>query len=90
MLENGNTDYTIVSSLFNRLAQYNCTHTFDDGSTLLFGVVMLLNNYPQAVETYINDENGEVSLLQEIAGDNSMEQLQTHKDIVNNYSIKIY
>lgn len=83
-------DYTIVSTLFNKIAQYNCRHTFDDGSTLLFGTIRLLNNYPDAVETYVNDETGNVSLLQEIVGDNSMEQLQTHKDILNNYGVSIY
>lgn len=83
-------NYTIVSTLFNKIAQYNCRHTFDDGSTLLFGTIRLLNNYPNAVETYVNDETGETSLLEQIAGSNALDQLQTHKDILNNYGIKIY
>jgi len=84
---NNNSD---IVNLYFKLQQYNPTINFDNGTSLMVASNYLLNNYNDASQKYINDTDNEVSLLQEIAGDNGFDQLNLHKSFRDTYGVSIY
>lgn len=76
--------------LFNKLAYHNARYTFENGSTLLYACDVLIKEHYEAVQKYIHGMSGHVSLLEQIIGDNGIEQLTWHKEFLNMYDIAIY
>lgn len=77
-------------NLFNKLAQYNPSSTYDDATNLMYGCNMLLLFHTEACKQYIGDLDNELSLLQLIAGDDGFEQLYWHKDFRSAYNVSVY
>src|SRR5699024_180057 len=84
---NNNND---IVNLYFKLQQYNPTFNFDNGTSLMLASNYLLNYYNDASQKYINDTDNEVSLLEEIAGDNGFDQLNFHKSFRDTYGVSIY
>lgn len=84
-----NSNYDLVN-LYFKLQQYNSSINFENGTDLMLACNRLLNYYHDASIKYINDNEGKVSLLQEIAGNNGLDQLNFHKEFRNTYNISIY
>lgn len=88
-LVNINSHNDLVN-LYFKLQSYNPTINFDNGTTLMLACNRLLKEYHDETINYINDDKNEVSLLQQIAGDNGLDQLAFHKQFRNTYGISIY
>lgn len=84
-----NTNNDIIN-LFNKLAQYNPSSTYDDATTLMYGCNRLLVYYNAECKQYIGDTENKLSLLQLIAGDDGFEQLYFHKDFRSAHGVSIY
>lgn len=84
-----NSNYDLVN-LYFKLQQYNPSINFQNGTDLLLACNRLLNYHHDASINYINDNEGKVSLLQEIVGNNGLDQLNFHKEFRNTYNISIY
>lgn len=84
---NSNND---LVNLYFKLQRHNPTINFDNGTTLMLACNRLLKHYHDETVKYINDDKNEVSLLQEIVGDNGLEQLRFHKTFRDTYGISIY
>ena len=77
-------------NLYFKLQRHNPTINFDNGTTLMLACNRLLNRYYDETVNYINDDKNEVSLLQQIVGDNGLDQLAFHKNFRSIYGISIY
>lgn len=84
---NSNND---LVNLYFKLQRHNPTINFDNGTTLMLACNRLLKQYHDETINYINDDTNEVSLLQEIVGDNGLDQLSFHKNFRDTYGISIY
>lgn len=84
---NSNND---IINLFNKLARFNPSSTYDDATTLIYGCNRLLIYYNEECKQYIGDTENELSLLQLIAGDDGFEQLYFHKDFRSAHGVSIY
>lgn len=84
-----NSNYDLVN-LYFKLQQYNPSINFQNGTDLLLACNRLLNYHHEASVKYVNDNEGKVSLLQEIVGNNGLDQLNFHKEFRNTYNISIY
>ena len=88
-LVNINSNDNLVN-LYFKLQRHNPTINFDNGTTLMLACNRLLNRYYDETVNYINDDTNEVSLLQQIVGDNGLDQLAFHKNFRSTYGISIY
>ena len=77
-------------NLYFKLQRFNPTINFDNGTALMLACNRLLNYYYDSSIKYIEDNENKVSLLQEIAGDDGMEQLNFHKSFRDTYGVSIY
>lgn len=84
---NSNND---LVNLYFKLQRHNPTINFDNGTTLMLACNRLLKQYHDETVKYINDDTNEVSILQEIVGDNGLDQLALHKNFRSTYGISIY
>ena len=84
---NNNSD---LVNLYFKLQQYNPTIDFDNGTSLMLAGNYLLNYYNEPTLNYIKDTQNEISLLQQIVGDDGMEQLNFHKSFRDTYGVSIY
>lgn len=76
--------------LYNKLASHNARYTFENASSLLYACQVLIKNHYEPVQIYIHGMTGHVSLLEQIVGSNGIEQLQWHKQFLDDYDIAIY
>lgn len=83
-------DYNKFTDLYFKLQKHNPTINFDNGTSLVLASNRLLNYHNEATTKWLNDTNNEVSLLQEIAGDNGFEQLAFHKSFRDTWNVSIY
>lgn len=84
---NNNSD---LVNLYFKLQQHNPTIDFDNGTSLMLASNYLLNNYNEPTLNYIKDTQNEISLLQQIVGNDGMEQLNFHKSFRDTYGVSIY
>lgn len=84
---NNNND---LVNLYFKLQEHNSTIDFDNGTSLMLASNFLLNNHNEPTLKYIKDTQNEVSLLQEIVGNDGMEQLNFHKAFKGTYGVSIY
>ena len=83
-------DYNKFTDVYFKLQQHNPTINFDNGTSLVLASNRLLNYHNEATTKWLNDNNNEVSLLQEIAGDNGFDQLAFHKSFRDTWNVSIY
>ena len=84
---NNNND---LVNLYFKLQQHNPTIDFDNGTSLMLASNYLLNYYNEPTLNYIKDNQNEISLLQQIVGNDGMEQLNFHKSFRDTYGVSIY
>lgn len=82
--------YNDFVNLYFKLQEYNPTINFDNSTVLVLACNRLLNYYRDETIKYINDNENEVSLLEEIAGNDGIDQLNFHKEFRNSYGVSIY
>lgn len=83
-------DYNKFTDMYFKLQKHNPTINFDNGTSLVLASNRLLNYHNEAATKWLNDTDNEVSLLQEIAGDNGFDQLAFHKSFRNTWNVSIY
>lgn len=83
-------DYNKFVNLYFKLQQHNPTINFDNATSLVLASNRLLNYNNEATTKWLNDTNNEVSLLQEIVGDNGFDQLNFHKSFRDTWNVSIY
>lgn len=84
---NNNSD---LVNLYFKLQQHNPTIDFDNSTSLMLASNYLLNYYNEPTLNYIKDNQNEVSLLQQLVGNDGMEQLDFHKSFKDTYGVSIY
>lgn len=82
--------YNDFVNLYFKLQEYNPTINFDNSTVLVLACNRLLNYYRDETIKYINDNENKVSLLQEIAGDDGIDQLNFHKEFRSTWNVLIY
>lgn len=83
-------DYNKFTDVYFKLQKHNPTINFDNGTSLVLASNRLLNYNNEATTKWLNDTNNEVSLLQEIIGDNGFDQLNFHKSFRDTWNVSIY
>lgn len=83
-------DYNKFVDLYFKLQQHNPTINFDNATSIVLASNRLLNYHNKEVTKWLNDTNGEITLLNEIVGGNGFDQLDFHKSFRDTYGISIY
>lgn len=83
-------DYNKFVNLYFKLQQHNPTINFDNATSLVLASNRLLNYYNDEVTKWLRDTDNEVTLLNEIVGDNGFDQLNFHKSFKDTYGVSIY
>lgn len=83
-------NYNKFVNLYFKLQEHNPTITFDNATSLVLASNRLLNYYNDEVIKWLNDTENEVTLLNEIVGENGFDQLNFHKSFRDTYNVSIY